>query len=68
MTAMTDPNQIRMMQILTLRSALKLEMKGLYHSSGVSALSRLKQMGIVTARTRAAALVQLNAYINEVME
>jgi len=35
------------------------------HSSGVSALARLRQMGLVQSRTREKALVELNAIIEE---
>jgi len=59
----TDPNHIQLMQLLTLRQMLKLEILGMRHSSGVSALSRLKRMGVVSARTREKALVELNALL-----
>jgi hypothetical protein len=61
----TDPSQIQLMQLLTLRQMLKLELLGMRHSSGVSALTRLRQMGLVTSRTRKAAMVELNAVIEE---
>lgn len=59
----TDPDHIRFAQLLALRQMLKLELLGMRHSSGVSALSRLKRMGVVSARTRKAAMVELNALI-----
>ena len=62
----TDPNHIHFAQLLALRSALKLELLGMRHSSGVSALTRLRQMGLVSSRTRKKALVELNAIIEEV--
>ena len=61
----TDPNHIQLMQLLTLRQMLKLELLGMRHSSGVSALTRLRQMGLVSSRTRKKALVELNAIIEE---
>lgn len=61
----TDPNQIRTAQILALRQMLKLELLGMRHSSGVSALSRLRKMGVVSSRTRKAAMIELNAVIGE---
>ena len=62
----TDPNQIKTAQILALRSMLKLELLGMRHSSGVSALSRLRKMGVVTSRTRKAAMIELNDKLAEV--
>lgn len=62
----TDPNQIKMAQVLALRSMLKLEILGMRHSSGTSALSRLRDMGVVSSRTRKAAMVELNDKLAEV--
>lgn len=62
----TDPSQIQLMQLLTLRQMLKLELLGMRHSSGVSALTRLRQMGLISSRTRKKALDELNAIIEEV--
>lgn len=56
----TDPHHIHLMQLLTLRQMLKLELLGMRHSSGTSALTRLRQMGVVSARTRKVAMVELN--------
>lgn len=43
MTIISDPWKIEMMRLKTLRAALKLEMSGMRHSSGVSAYSRIKR-------------------------
>ena len=63
MSALTDPYHIETYRLKTLRAALKLELMGLHHSSGVSILSRLKREGLVTSRTRRGALVELEALI-----
>jgi len=39
-TAMTEPNQIRLFQLLAVRAAIKLEAKGLRHSGGRSVKAR----------------------------
>ena len=63
MSAITNPYDIETFRLKTLRAALKLELIGLHHSSGVSILSRLKREGLVTSRTRRGALVELEALI-----
>jgi len=62
----TDPNQIKMAQLLALRQALKLELLGMRHSSGTSALSTLRQLGVVSSRTQKAAMIELNNKLAEV--
>ena len=63
MSAITNPYDIETFRLKTLRAALKLELMGLHHSSGVSILSRLKREGLVTSRTKRGALVELEALI-----
>ena len=62
----TDPNHIRTAQLLALRQALKFELLGMRHSSGTSALSTLRQLGVVSSRTRKAAMIELNNKLAEV--
>lgn len=63
MTMLVGENQTRDFQILAMRSALKLEIKGLKHSRGsVYALVK-KRFGFKGNKKRV--LEQLNAYIEE---
>jgi hypothetical protein len=45
MTMLTTPESIALFRLATLRTALKLELLGMKHSSGKSAYSTLKGMG-----------------------
>jgi hypothetical protein len=65
MTMLTTPNQIEGARLLTLRSMLKLEMKGMSRSRSPSAYSMLKQMGF--KGTRAQVLAELDAVRNELI-
>lgn len=60
MTALTNPEHIAHFRLLTLRQALRLEIMGMRHSSGTSALSILRKEGVVTSRTRKEALRELD--------
>lgn len=62
MTALTHPDDIAMFRLMTLRSALKLEVLGLKRR-GASALSVLRKEGYVKARTAKAALIELDALL-----
>ena len=63
MTALTTPDQIAHFRMLTLRSALKLEIAGMKRR-GRSAYSILKAEGFTG--TRAAVLQQLNEQLGKV--
>ena len=65
MTTLSTPNQIEGARLLTLRSMLKLEMKGMSRSRSPSAYSMLKQMGF--KGTRAQVLAELDAVRNELI-
>lgn len=56
------PEQIAFAQVLALRGALRLEARGMKRR-GRSALAIAKGMGLTKARTAAAALEDVNAYI-----
>ena len=65
MTMLTTLNQIEGARLLTLRSMLKLEMKGMSRSRSPSAYSMLKQMGF--KGTRAQVLAQMDEIRNELI-
>ena len=65
MTMLTTPTQIEGARLLTLRSMLKLEMKGMSRSRAPSAYSMLKTMGF--KGTRAQVLAELDAVRNELI-
>jgi hypothetical protein len=65
MTMLTTPNQIEGARLLTLRSMLKLEMKGMSRSRSPSAYSMLKQMGF--KGTREQVLAQMDELRNELI-
>jgi hypothetical protein len=65
MTMLTTPNQIEGARLLTLRSMLKLEMKGMSRSRSPSAYSMLKQMGF--KGTREQVLAQMDEIRNELI-
>jgi hypothetical protein len=65
MTTLTTPTQIEGARLLTLRSMLKLEMKGMSRSRAPSAYSMLKTMGF--KGTRAQVLAELDAVRNELI-
>ena len=59
MTTLTG-NQIDLARVLTLRSMLKLEIRGLHRSRSPSAYSMLKQMGFKGSREKV--LAELNEW------
>lgn len=65
MTMLTTPTQIEGARLLTLRSMLKLEMKGMSRSRSPSAYSMLKQMGF--KGTREQVLAQMDEIRNELI-
>jgi hypothetical protein len=65
MTMLTTPNQIEGARLLTLRSMLKLEMKGMKRSRAPSAYSLLKTMGF--KGTREQVLAEVDAVRNELI-
>jgi hypothetical protein len=65
MTMLTTPTQIEGARLLTLRSMLKLEMKGMKRSKVPSAYSMLKTMGF--KGTREQVLAELDAVRNELI-
>jgi succinylarginine dihydrolase len=65
MTTLSTPNQIEAARLLTLRSMLKLEMKGMSRSRSPSAYSMLKQMGF--KGTREQVLAQMDELRNELI-
>ena len=65
MTTLSTPNQIEGARLLTLRSMLKLEMKGMSRSRAPSAYSMLKQMGF--KGTREQVLAELDAVRSELI-
>ena len=65
MTMLTTPTQIEGARLLTLRSMLMLEMKGMKRSRAPSAYSMLKQMGF--KGTREQVLAELDAVRNELI-
>lgn len=65
MTMLTTPTQIEGARLLTLRSMLKLEMKGMSRSRSPSAYSMLKQMGF--KGTREQVLAQIDELRNELV-
>lgn len=66
MTALTTPTQINAYRLATLRSALRLESKGMRMSRGPTALSILRGMGY--SGTRAAVLAQVTADVAASMQ
>jgi hypothetical protein len=65
MTALTNPLDIQNFRILTLRQALKLEIKGIKRR-GRSAYAILKEMGYTG--TRQQVLEQLNEFRDELLQ
>jgi hypothetical protein len=65
MTALTDPLDIQNFRILTLRQALKLEIKGIKRR-GRSAYAILKEMGYTG--TRQQVLDQLDEFRDELLQ
>lgn len=65
MTMLTTPTEIEGARLLTLRSMLKLEMKGMTRSRAPSAYSMLKQMGF--KGTREQVLVQMDEIRNQLL-
>jgi hypothetical protein len=65
MTMLTTPDQIEGARLLTLRSMLKLEMKGMSRSRSPSAYSMLKQMGF--KGTREQVLAQMDEIRNNLI-
>lgn len=65
MTILTTPTEIEGARLLTLRSMLKLEMKGMSRSRSPSAYSMLKQMGF--KGTREQVLVQMDEIRNQLI-
>lgn len=65
MTVLTTPDQIEGARLLTLRSMLKLEMKGMTRSRAPSAYSMLKQMGF--KGTREQVLAQMDEIRNQLI-
>ena len=65
MTTLSTPNQIEGARLLTLRSMLKLEMKGMKRSRAPSAYSMLKTMGF--KGTREQVLAQMDELRNELI-
>ena len=65
MTILTTPNEIEGARLLTLRSMLKLEMKGMTRSRSPSAYSMLKQMGF--KGTREQVLAQMDEIRNQLI-
>ena len=65
MTILTTPTEIEGARLLTLRSMLKLEMKGVTRSRAPSAYSMLKQMGF--KGTREQVLVQMDEIRNQLI-
>lgn len=65
MTMLTTPTEIEGARLLTLRSMLKLEMKGMTRSRAPSAYSMLKQMGF--KGTREQVLVQMDEIRNQLI-
>ena len=65
MTMLTTPTQIEGARLLTLRSMLKLEMKGMSRSRSPSAYSMLKQMGF--KGTREQVLAQMDEIRNQLI-
>jgi len=57
----TEPDEIRMFSLLSMRGRLHLELKGIQF--GKSTLAALQRQGITTKRTKKAALIDLNNYI-----
>lgn len=65
-TMITGAADIEFARILTLRSALSLELKGMRLSHGRSALKILRQAGF-KSKTRKAMMAEVSAYIEERM-
>lgn len=65
MTTLSLPKQIAAAHLLTLRSMLKLEMKGMTRSRSPSAYSMLKKMGF--KGTREQVLAQMDEIRNELI-
>lgn len=59
------PEQIAAARILTIRSGLRMEARGLKMSRGRSCLAIARSEGLTKARTAAKALEDLNAYCAE---
>jgi hypothetical protein len=62
---LTTPDQIAIARLLTIRSGLKMEARGMKMSRGVSCLKLAREAGMTNKRTAAAALVEVNEYIKE---
>ena len=65
MTILTTPDQIEGARLLTLRSMLKLEMKGMTRSRAPSAYSILKTMGFKGTRDKV--LAELDTIRNQLI-
>jgi hypothetical protein len=65
MTILTTPDQIEAARLLTLRSMLKLELKGMTRSRGQTAYAILKGMGF--KGTRESVLAQLDTIRAELL-
>ena len=65
MTTLTTPTEIEGARLLTLRSMLKLEMKGMTRSRAPSAYSMLKEMGL--KGTREQVLAQMDEIRNQLI-
>ena len=63
MTVIVGPEQTNNASILALRSALRMEVRGMKLSRGRSALAIAKSRGLTTATTKVKALADLDAYI-----
>lgn len=57
------PEEVEFASILALRSALKLQTRGLKVSRGASALTIARKRGFTTKRTAQGALEDVNAYL-----
>jgi succinylarginine dihydrolase len=65
MTTLSTPTQIEGARLLTLRSMLMLEMKGMKRSRSPSAYSMLKQMGFKGSREKV--LAQMDEIRNQLL-
>jgi hypothetical protein len=66
MTMLTEPYQIEVFQILTLRAALRLETLGMTHSSGRSIAGRVRDILGSKTRNKETLLLELDARLREV--
>lgn len=63
---LTTPEQIKAARLLAIRSALKFEVQtGMKMTRGRSVLTLAREAGMTTKRNKAAALVEVNAFIAE---